>query len=270
MSFKQSLILTVHNKGFLLPLVLESIKKYTIGNYELIIVLDGCSDNSESISFDFKNKNKNLCIEILEAPDVFETKANNIGLRKSSGDISIIIQDDMVINELNWNNRLLKPFSVFDDVFAVTANCAHNWELNPNSKHLNSEIITDYEWSDILNHVDHANRNNTSRDQFSIRQCVNRGPLAINNIDLKCLNYLDESFAPLDMDDHDLCFRSKVLNKVVGCYWIDYISEPNWGGTRINGSPANWQLRSNQKNTKIVYERHKQLIKNKIIENRLC
>jgi hypothetical protein len=94
--------------------------------------------------------------------------------------------------------------------------------------------------------------------------------LAINNLDLKSLNYLDESFAPLDMDDHDLCFRSKTLNKVVGCYWIDYISDPNWGGTRINGGPAKWQLRSNQKNTKIVYERHKELIKNKIIESRLC
>jgi glycosyltransferase involved in cell wall biosynthesis len=197
--FSQSLILTVHNKDFLLENVLESIKKNTIGNYELIVVLDGCSDKSESICFEFKNKNKNLNLKIIETPDVFETIANNAGLKQASGDISIIIQDDMIINESNWNNRLIKPFSIFDDVFAVTANCAHNWELNSNSKHLNSEIITDYEWSDILNHVDHANRNNTNRDQFSIRQCVNRGPLAINNLDLKSLNYLDESFAPLDI-----------------------------------------------------------------------
>jgi len=54
--FSQSLILTVHNKDFLLEHVLESIKKNTIGNYELIVVLDGCSDKSESICFEFKQQ----------------------------------------------------------------------------------------------------------------------------------------------------------------------------------------------------------------------
>jgi hypothetical protein len=84
------------------------------------------------------------------------------------------------------------------------------------------------------------------------------------------LDFLDEKFAPLDMDDHDLCFRMmEKLGKIVGCYWIDYISQPNWGGTRINGKPAPWQLESNQKNTRIVYDRHKDKIVNKIIENRI-
>lgn len=268
---QHSLILTVHNKEFLILDVLNHIKKNTLGNYELIIVLDGCTDNTQQIVEDFKKNNPAIKIIITETPDVFETKANNAGLKLATSEISIIIQDDMIINESGWNIRLTKPFTVFDDVFAVTANCSHNWELNPYSKHVNTNINNDYEWSDILNHVDHANKNTISRDVFAIRQCVNRGPLAINHLDLCDLGYFDEIFAPQDMDDHDLCFRmQEKIGKVVGCYLIDFICDPNWGGTRINGRPAPWILAANQKNTRIVFERHKDKIINKIIDNRKC
>ena len=268
---QQSFILTVHNKDFLILKVLESIKNFSSGEYELIIILDGCTDNSSEIVMQFKSDNPMINIKVIETPDVFETKANNVGLKLATGDIAIIIQDDMIINESDWNIRLTKPFMVFDDVFAVTANCAHNWEINPNSKHIHGTTNNDYEWSDILIHTDHSNKTNTPRNIFRIRQCVNRGPLAINLSDLRSLNYFDEIFAPLDMDDHDLCFRmSEKLNKVVGCYWIDYISNPNWGGTRINGQPSSWSLAANQKNVKIVYNRHKNNIVNKKFEDRIC
>lgn len=268
---KQSIILTVHNKEFLLLQVLNGIKNNTIGNYEIIVVLDGCTDNSELVVTNFKEKNPEINLIITKTPNVFETKANNFGLKLSSGEIVIITQDDIIITEMGWNDRLTKPFRAFDDVFAVTANCAHNWEINPNSKHIHTTENNCYEWSDILNHVDHANRTTISRDVFAVRQCVNRGPLAINHADLKSLDYFDELFAPQDMDDHDLCFRmAKKLNKVVGCYWINFDSDINWGGTRVNGQTAPWLLKANQKNTRIVFERHNNKIKNKIIENRLC
>ena len=267
----QTFILTVHNKEFLLLRVLESIKKFSSGNYELIIVLDGCTDRSAEIANQFKNVNPQIKIIIITTPDVFEVKANNAGLRIGTGEIAIIIQDDMIVNENNWNERITKPFRMFDDVFAVTARCAHNWEFNSNSKHIHSSTNNNYEWSDILKHVDHAERSNTPRNIFSIRQCVNRGPLAFNYSDIRSLGYFDELFAPSDMDDHDLCFRmQKALKKVVGCYWIDYISDIQWGGARITGSPASWWYESNQKNTRIVYERHKDKIANKIQLERNC
>lgn len=268
---KHSIVLTIHNKAYLLPRVLDGIKTNTVGEYELIVVLDGCSDNSKEIVDSFKTDNPNLTIIITETPDVFETQANNSGLKLSTGKIVIIIQDDIIVSEMGWNDRLTKPFRVFNDVFAVTANCAHNWEINPNSKHILTSENDGYEWSDILTHIDHANKNTIPRDIFAIRQCVNRGPLAINHIDLISLGYFDELFSPQDMDDHDLCFRmSEKLNKVVGCYWVNFESEVNWGGTRVNGQTSQWLLKSNQKNTRIVFDRHKDKIKNKIIENRIC
>lgn len=265
----QSLILTVHNKGFLIDRVLNAIKEKSVGLYELIVVLDGCTDSSEEKVLSFRDSNPQMKINIIYTPDVFETKANNAALREVNSDIAIIIQDDMIVNEDGWNQRLVKPFKAFDDVFAVTSRCAHNWEINADSKHIHTNTTNNYEWSDILNHVDHADSKTIDRNTFAIRQCVNRGPLALNYADMKELDFFDELFAPQDMDDHDLCFRLRErFDKVVGCYWIDCLCMPEWGGTRINGAQAAWSLEANQKNTRIVYDRHKNKIIDKIVENR--
>ena len=183
-----SLILTVHNKDFLLKDSLDRIKKYTAPPYELIIILDGCVDKSEEIALTFKKNNPTLKILISYAPDIFETKANNIGLKLAESNYSIIIQDDMLINESNWNTRLSLPFKMFDDIFAVSANCSHNWIFNENTKHLNMKEDLEDCWCDIINHVDHAGRAwGLSRDTLAVRQTCNRGPLMISNEDIQKL-----------------------------------------------------------------------------------
>ena len=112
-----SIILTVHNKGWLIGDVIKGIVNNTVGEYELIVVIDGCTDDSEQVVLDNVKDIKNYTI--LYADNVFETKANNIGLRKAEGDKVIIVQDDMIIREHGWNKRLQKPFDAFDDVFAA-------------------------------------------------------------------------------------------------------------------------------------------------------
>ena len=264
-----SVNLTIHDKGFLLRNVLSGIKENTLSNYELVAVLDGCSDDSESILDQFILENPSIKVKKLFADDVFETKSNNIAARASEGDFIAIVQDDMVITESGWDTRMLTPFSKFDDVFSVTARTSHNWIINPESKHLDLERPPLGVWSDILLHVDHAHRNNTERDIFEIRDSSNRGPLMINHEDFEKLNYLDESFAPLDMDDHDLHYRAmKELGKVTGLFWIDFISEDRWGGTRAGGSTAQWHLDSNHKNSKIILNRHRDVINTRKKESR--
>lgn len=264
-----SLILTVHNKDFILLKVLESIKKYTTNNYELIVVLDGCSDASESILDNFIGENKSLKIKKIYTPDVFETKANNAGLKEAVGDKVIIIQDDMIINEDDWNIRLQKPFDEFNDVFAVTASSTFNYRFNQSSKHIQLKPEVDREigdcWSDIFTYESHINRSQgLSRNIFAVRNNVCRGPLMIDHADLVKLNYFDEIFEPQDQDDADLCYRAfKELGKIVGAYWIDYISDISWGGTRPDGNnPASWLLKAHHKNTRIVFDRHKYIIFN--------
>jgi len=265
-----SLILTVHNQENIIEQVLSGIEDNTEGDYELIIVLDGCSDNTEAVVDAYLHDSTITSkVTILHADDVFETKANNIGLKEASGQYVIIIQDDMVIKEKGWNTRMRKPFDAFGDVFAVTARTAHNYKMGA-ATHLGKEDM-DNCWCDIVDPCDCADRTNTPRDVFAVRGTVNRGPLMINREDLEEMGYLDEAFSPQDMDDHDLMFRMrKKLGKVCGCYWIDFESDPSWGGTRKEtGEPAPWLYKAQHKNSKIFYERNADVLEDyRIIENR--
>jgi len=258
-----SIILTVHDKGFLIEDVMQGIYKNTVGDYELIVVLDGCNDNSEEVV----NRNKTSNTVVIYTDDVFETKANNAGLRIANGEHSIIVQDDMLIREQGWNMRMQEPFVKFNDVFAVTSRTACNVDMNHSSSYINMEEDIDTCWSDILSFPDAADNTNSSREQFHVRSVINRGPLMIDSADLKKLGYLDEAFAPQDLDDVDLCLRSKVLGKVVGSYWIDWYSQAEWGGTRVNGHNPTWLLKSNHKNSKLIYNRHKD-VQLKMMEDR--
>lgn len=262
-----SLVLTVHDKGWLLPQVLDGIKNNTTGTYELVVVLDGCSDNSEEVLDTFIKEEQRISVKKIITPDVFETKANNAGIRECDGDYIIIIQDDMVIKEPGWNKRMQKPFDEFIDVFGVTARSTWNYRLNPHSRHLNlpkeQDLLIDNEWSDILLHQNHINRDEgLNRTTFAVRNNICRGPMMLDHSDLLRLKMFDEIFEPQDQDDTDLCFRAfKELGKVVGGYWIDYDSDLTWGSTRPNGTdPAPWLLKAHHKNTRIVWERHQDLI----------
>lgn len=255
-----SINLTVHNKGFLLKRVLQGILDNTVGPYELIIVLDGCTDESESIVDLFISDNKSIKIKKLYAPNVFETMANNIAAKNSEGDQIIIVQDDMIVKEPRWNVRMIKPINTFSDVFAVTARMAHNWILNPHSRDIDVSDFHGNDWADILFHTDHADRRNINRQTFAMRDSVNRGPLLLKHSVLQELNYFDEEFSPLDMDDHDLCYRAFKKGYKSGCYWIDFESQDSWGGTRENNKPKKWMLMSNFKNSKILLSRHRDLI----------
>ena len=269
---KYSIVLTIHNKQSILEEVLNRIYEYSSGNFELVFVLDGCTDESEDILMDFirRHANNGVFTKVVYTDDVFETKANNAGLKKCSGEYSIIVQDDMFIDEAGWNENLCEPFK-FEDVFAVSGRCAHNWIVNEDSKDI-KETETDLNrWSDALIHVDHAKHDNSFKGTFYIRDSVNRGPLAIKTEDLKKLGYFDEIFAPQDSDDHDLMFRAKrELGKICGYYKIDWFSRPEYGGTRDeNGVTKRWMLAANQKNAKILLKRHGNFFKRTIQQRKI-
>jgi hypothetical protein len=228
--------------------------------------LDGCTDDSETIvkkAVELQGAARGECsdVKILYAPNVFETKSNNLAIDHSSGTYVIIIQDDMIVNETGYNKRLSHPTKMCN-VFAVTAQASHNYVINENSVQLRGAAAPRKPcWSDILIVSDIANKTNTPRDVFAVRNSVNRGPLLIHRAILNRLGNFDDLFEPQDMDDHDLCYRAyKEHRKICGYYNISYLSEHNWGGTRINGQPRPFVLLANQKNTLMVYQRHRELL----------
>ena len=57
------------------------------------------------------------------------------------------------------------------------------------------------------------------------------------------------------------CYRTyKKLGLRCGYYGINVISEPNWGGTREKGKTRPFVYRANQKNTRLLHERHRDMM----------
>ena len=271
-----SVIVTIHNGArripsgeILLEKVLDGIINNTVGEYEVLCMLDGCTDDSDKVVDKYLDKAN---VRPIILPDIFELRTNNAAFKESKGEYVIVVQDDQVISEHGWNQRMQKPFDAFDDVFAVTARCAHNWVINTNSYYLNNPSAPIHGWCDIFEHVDHASdAHELSRDIFAVRSSCNRGPLMINLEDLKRVGYLDEAFAPCDMDDHDLMYRAYIeLGKVCGAYRIDMESNVSWSGARVGGDLPMWAYESQHKNSRIFYKRYAHILDaRRVIDNRI-
>lgn len=239
-----SCVLTIHNKESLIEKVCLGINNNLSElTKEIIIVLDGCVDKSEEIVKNIFNESSKK-IEYVYTDDVFETKANNAGLKKVTSNYVILIQDDMVVNEKNFDKRMIKPFENFSDVFAVTSQTAHNNRI------FGGNLQT-------TNPADR--RNGYPRDKFGVREIANRGPLMYDYSDLVKLNFFDEFLSPNSYDDHDLSYKAfKFLNKVSGIYWIDYESKPEWGTGRQKNQDIH--EKAHARNSKIIMERYFDLL----------
>ena len=254
MSETLSIIVTCHNKECLIDQVVRSILENTKSQFQLVMVFDGCTDGSEIKVEQVlgKNSSRNLAdVRVFHTPDVFETKANNYGMKRADGDTLILVQDDMVICEKGWERRLTHPLATYPNVLSVSARGAHNVTLR------RKPALFRYAELDC---PDAATRERgLSRDTFAIRDTANRGPLALDAEKVRVLRYLDERFAPYIWDEHDLNLRAyRDYRWIAGCYWIDCLSKPEWGTTR----KKNQELfqRTYRRNMNILYRRHRKLI----------
>lgn len=240
-----SVLLTIHNQENIITDVFNGILDNISDNVkELIIVLDGCTDDTESKIDKLlpKARDKKLETKIIFTDNVNETKANNVGLKNSTCKYSIIVQDDCKIVEPEFDKRMLKPFQIIPNLLAVSGRDAVDTRIS------NGKL-------DYYNcgGVDAC----TPKDIFSIRDGINRSPLMLDNEKAKQLGYFDEDFAPLDSDDVDLSIRGyKNFGYLVGSYVIDYESPLSWGTTRSNTDSARIWEQSMIKNHKLIMERH--------------
>ena len=114
----QSVIETIHNGArrmtngeILLEKVLDGIIRNTVGDYELLCMLDGCTDDSEEIVSRLGGNVRSIVL-----PDIFELRTNNAAFKESKGEYVIVVQDDQIVTEHGWNQRMQKPFDAFNDV----------------------------------------------------------------------------------------------------------------------------------------------------------
>ena len=90
-----SVIVPVYNVSEYLPNCLDSIKKQSFKDYEIIIINDSSPDNSAEIIDDFIHNNPELSISIINHPENKGlSAARNSGIRIAKGEYLYFIDSD--------------------------------------------------------------------------------------------------------------------------------------------------------------------------------
>lgn len=213
------IVISIFNQEEIIERVLYGVFKNTTTPFNLVLVFDGCTDNTRQRALWYIRKTKSRLLKqliVCDTPNLFELRANNVGFKLAQTDYLITLQDDMVVNEYGWEKRLTYPLRRFDDIFAVTGRGAQDIEIIGDGK-------------EKYSHRSAREFGSLPRDVFSVRDVINRGPIAFRIDFLKELNYLNERYAPGALDDAEISLRAWRDKKwKVGAFWINYVSKPEW------------------------------------------
>jgi glycosyltransferase involved in cell wall biosynthesis len=247
-----SICMPVYNQEDIIQRVLQGIVSCTSDFYEILMVCDCCSDETEKVIRDwietiYSEKLTRIVLFVTTHPQ-FETKADNMCFKHSKGKYIIEIQADMVMTQTGYNLEIQKPFKKLDNVIAVSGNfCSDRYDGNGRGR-----IAA---WMEPVGNV--------RKGVFYVNETCNRGPLMIDREKLVAMNYLDEINYFQDNSDHDLMARAYDEHRwICGYVYIEFLVEKEWGSTRKVSDQKNidaFALRKTQVNERRcleIFNRH--------------
>lgn len=240
-----SIVTPIHNQErIIIRNILSFINNIKDKIFEIILIIDACSDNTKKLICDFFESfpgNELLAkVLVLESKiPLFETSADNLGFYCSRGDYIIEIQSDMEIIEFGFNMKMLKPFQKFDNVIAVSGRCCCDLTIVQNK---GGNIIDRLNYKEAYKFID--------KESFYIAETCNRGPLMLDRKKLTELQYLDEKNYFLDNSDHDLFVRAYIQKGYIcGHISIDFNAPFEDGSTRKPRNELNQKVYNYKKET---------------------
>jgi glycosyltransferase involved in cell wall biosynthesis len=111
-----SVIIPTFKRAPFLKYALESLKKQSYKNFEIIVVFKPGGDQTEKLLEQYRFS---LPIKIIKQHSGFVTKAYNLGLSKADGEIILFLDDDS-IPEANWIQKYLDVYGKNGDLGGVS------------------------------------------------------------------------------------------------------------------------------------------------------
>lgn len=107
-----SVVLPCYNQGPFLADALESVLKQTYKNWEIIIVNDGSTDNTENVALEYASKDNR--IHYIAQQNKGVSAARNNGIRKASGKFILPLDPDDML-EPEYMEKCIRMFENHED-----------------------------------------------------------------------------------------------------------------------------------------------------------
>ena len=196
---KISIIVLTFNQRKLTKQFIESLQKHTSVKYELIFVDNGSTDNTKEYFEQLQQTNNNVKY-IYNINNIGYAKANNQGIRSSSGDYVVLLNNDVILTD-GWLERLI-ACAESDPFAGVVAPCTNKavgqQVVNYNIGKKESEIQL---FASLL-----AMKN--AGKWFEVHRVIGFCMLIKKEV-LQKIGMLDERFGPGGFEDYDFCLRVK-------------------------------------------------------------
>ena len=212
---RHSVIVSAHNAERSIGACVASLLNNTVGVWELLLVLDGCTD----ATFDVATATLRSAVQggatgglvrarvVVQGSPVWETSSDNLGLRLAHPNATalILVQADMEVTERGWNARMEAPLGVFADVWAVGGRDAHNAGVGRGEGQPQAFNLT--AGRDLGVAPSAAELESSAGLTLYIRDVVNRGPLLLRADVAREVGFLNERDFLIRRDEHELMLR---------------------------------------------------------------
>jgi hypothetical protein len=224
-----SFVIQTHNKSRIVLNFIQKLRK--VENAEIILIDDG-SEKSESIFLIDKLTGANEFI--LKANDLYEVITYDRAIYLSRGKYVALLQDDDDFKDLSWVDDALKYFKKFNDLVFLGGRLG--MDMLPFEKTADN-IRGEYEMSNEFGQRKNSFKykfvgGDSEPEDFKFTQLVIRAPMWVNRqLFIDKIKHIDQSFAPFQWDDAEVCLRAYSLGLKVGWYRTNY----QVGGSAIGG-----------------------------------
>jgi glycosyltransferase involved in cell wall biosynthesis len=251
-----TVVMPVFNQEEIIYETLRHLYNSASLQFDLIIILDGCSDNTPYEMNRFfatlkhkKRKNFGEITIICNPNPLYETACDNQGFRLAKTEYIMELQADIIINDFGFDKRMLGHFSN-SKFSAIGGRHVHSFSFIDRFKlikypkkclffkeNINFEIEGRYNNKifDIPQSID--------KSSCYIGETVARGPWLLKKTLLTEHNFLDQKHFFLGNDDHDFHRRAFQKNKLLTAYCpVKLFSREYDGSTRKKRFGINKQI----------------------------
>ena len=249
-------IITIHNKEDLIENVLNNVINCCGKNSYIYPVLDGCSDNTESIIDKVIKDNQGISIIKVFTDDVHELLTINEGLKAASQEgegYNIILQDDVLLEDNDIEDKVFKLYQWGgDNLGYISFRLGANLDKNT--------LKTDNPYS-YVDYVENAYGHGIKQAKmipigyFAFRNVAIKSPVCIPFKLIRDIGIYNEKLAPYGHDDLDYSIRAINSGYYNGVFSIKFKSELEWGGTRSKTHlPLDDTMKKNMDNIRYWYQ----------------